>query len=98
MGTAHKTALILLGAMLAHVVLVTCLLWTIKHALVSPSGGEYDYNDFSCITDINECAMFNGNCSQVCTNTDGGYECSCSAGYQFDDDNVTCNGKPYLVQ
>ena len=36
---------------------------------------------FLPLTDINECAIGNGGCEQVCTNTPGGYTCSCNAGY-----------------
>ena len=44
--------------------------------------------------DINECAMYNGNCSQICTNTNGSYLCSCSSGYGLNADNRTCTGEP----
>ena len=43
-------------------------------------------------TDINECAMSNGNCGQVCNNTVGSYLCLCRTGYMLHD-NVQCAGK-----
>jgi len=32
-----------------------------------------------CISDIDECALYNGNCSEFadCTNFPGGYDCTC---------------------
>ena len=43
-------------------------------------------------TDVNECSSKNGNCSQICTNTNGSYICSCQVGYALNADNSTCNG------
>ena len=33
-------------------------------------------------SDINECSINNGNCTQVCNNTIGSFVCSCLLGYQ----------------
>ena len=33
-------------------------------------------------SDINECSINNGNCSQLCNNTIGSFVCSCLPGYQ----------------
>ncbi|KAH9487813.1 hypothetical protein Btru_068326 [Bulinus truncatus] len=46
-------------------------------------------NSTNCI-DVNECFLRNPPCSQVCTNTDGGFECSCYAGYKLSQDLTTC--------
>ena len=35
--------------------------------------------------DVNECLEFGHNCSQICTNTKGGYECSCRDGFRLSD-------------
>ena len=57
-------------------------------------------------TDIDECNVPAGNpaialcgcgtvtspCTPTCTNTDGSYECGCSAGLQIGADGVTCEG------
>ena len=43
-------------------------------------------------TDINECASNNGECSQVCLNTEGSYSCDCYPGYELGPNNHTCNG------
>lgn len=50
---------------------------------------------FSVISDINECNSQRLNiCPQVCTNTDGGFSCSCHAGFTTDPVNGTlCIGK-----
>ena len=42
--------------------------------------------------DINECMSSNGGCSQICTNTNGSYICSCQTGYMPINDNRTCIG------
>ena len=42
--------------------------------------------------DLNECAEGLDDCSQTCTNTDGGFTCSCVSGYQLLSDNKTCEG------
>ena len=44
-------------------------------------------------TDIDECATLNGNCSYICTNTNGSYQCSCRSGYKLDIDTISCIGK-----
>ena len=44
-------------------------------------------------TDVNECLLNNGNCSQNCTDTIGSYTCSCYVGYTLNDDRRTCAGK-----
>ncbi len=40
-------------------------------------------NIMCCFIDINECATNNGGCNQVCTNTIGGFYCSCRQGFEF---------------
>ena len=48
----------------------------------------------SFVIDINECSSNNGGCSDQCTNTDGGFYCSCSApNFQLSPDGRTCTGK-----
>ena len=43
--------------------------------------------------DINECAEGTGGCAQMCTNTVGSYDCSCSSGYRMASDSHGCDGK-----
>ena len=48
----------------------------------------------SNFTDMDECAAAElNNCSHTCTNTPGGYYCSCRAGYLLNDDGKTCTGE-----
>ena len=52
--------------------------------------------------DINECATNNGNCSQICTNRNGSFICSCTSGYALNSNNRTCSGKkttmfPFII-
>lgn len=35
--------------------------------------------------DVNECAAGTHTCSQVCTNTNGSYSCSCNEGFRLSD-------------
>ena len=53
------------------------------------------YGDFwlllMCV-DINECLFNMDNCSQVCTNTEGGFACSCGDGYTLGEDGTSCEG------
>ena len=49
-----------------------------------------DLDKHDCI-DIDECAINNGGCEQICSNTDGGYYCMCQTGYFVD--NTNCTGQ-----
>ena len=42
--------------------------------------------------DIDECAISNGGCEQLCTNLPGTYECSCISGYHKSKDSKRCEG------
>jgi len=46
-----------------------------------------------CVVDIRECHIGTHNCSQLCIELGGGYQCSCTDGYELQDDNTTCEGK-----
>ena len=43
-------------------------------------------------TDIKECEIGTDNCSQLCIELPGGFECSCHYGYQLQADTITCEG------
>lgn len=46
--------------------------------------------------DIDECTAMTDNCDTsvgVCTNTQGGYTCSCASGYMLAADERTCSSK-----
>jgi fibulin 1/2 len=45
----------------------------------------------SICADIDECATNNGGCAQTCTNTVGGFTCSCGPGYVLDANGYTCD-------
>lgn len=42
------------------------------------------------IPDVDEC--LNTPCDQLCTNTDGSFQCSCFGGYDLQDNGYTCEG------
>lgn len=45
-------------------------------------------NRLEC-TDVNECAVKNGNCQQKCVNTPGSFTCSCDPGFELFTENGT---------
>ena len=52
--------------------------------------------------DVNECLVAtDNNCSQICVNTNGTFQCQCKSGYILSSDNSTCKGlqiwHPYTV-
>lgn len=53
------------------------------------AGFEYRKDWDSCV-DINECKTNNGNCSDICTNKIGSFDCSCNDGFKLEADNKTC--------
>ena len=62
--------------------------------LFTPS---YMHINLLCL-DQNECATVNnGGCSQLCTNTNGSYECSCVLGYELNADGFSCNGNACVL-
>ena len=51
-----------------------------------------------CALDIDECASNATNpCNQMCTNNNGGFECSCMIGFQLQSDGFTCEGEYFFV-
>ena len=93
-ATALKYAQTRMEVMFAHVNLVICWELITKHAMVSLVLTLIrDYSSILCSLDIDECSTNKGNCSQICTNTDGSYVCSCQSGYLLGADRKTCNGK-----
>ena len=49
---------------------------------------------FNFITDLNECVLFPGICTNGrCINTDGSYRCECAPGYVLDSSGRVCVGK-----
>ncbi|KAI8494210.1 hypothetical protein Bbelb_279700 [Branchiostoma belcheri] len=51
------------------------------------SQGDWTGSDLVC-EDVNECATDNGECDQICNNTEGSYNCLCREGYE-----LTGNGR-----
>ena len=44
-------------------------------------------------SDIDECALNNGGCSDGCQNLQGTYICTCPHGFELDQTNKNCKGK-----
>ena len=53
---------------------------------------NYIYNGLIFHTDIDECVRGLSGCSHNCSNTVGGYNCSCLNGFELEMDNHTCTG------
>lgn len=45
--------------------------------------------------DVDECDRGTHTCQQICSNTEGSYECSCQEGYEKRGD--ACVGKCYII-
>ena len=43
-------------------------------------------------SDVDECSLLNGGCHHDCSNTIGGFHCSCYEGYTISTDKRTCQG------
>ena len=48
---------------------------------------------FTVFVDIDECADGIDGCTQICTNANGTYTCSCSSGYRLASNRRMCNGE-----
>ena len=44
------------------------------------------------VLDILNCMINDHNCSQICVEVEGSFNCSCYTGYELQDDGVTCTG------
>jgi len=51
---------------------------------------------FFSLSDVNECAINNGGCEQICNNTIGSFICTCGSGYQLDENRMNCSGKIWI--
>ncbi|XP_054275840.1 fibrillin-1-like [Macrosteles quadrilineatus] len=52
-------------------------------------GYIYQIDTQQC-TDINECLNNNGNCTQICQNTEGSFSCTCFTGFEKIEPSQTC--------
>ncbi|XP_070542305.1 uncharacterized protein [Ptychodera flava] len=59
-----------------------------NNASCTNNGWSYDIPECS---DIDECSSNNGNCGQTCVNEDGSYHCTCSNGYELNNDGLACD-------
>ena len=103
METVQTHVLTPMAAICVHVQLVISLPRIIERAMVSVSI-QTIYARILIIlqiifipSDTNECSTNNGNCSQICTNTNGSYMCSCVSGYQLGSNNRSCNGMHFIT-
>lgn len=45
-----------------------------------------------CFSDVDECLINNGGCTQKCFNLPGTVRCECNKGYNLLEDGKTCEG------
>lgn len=66
-----------------------------KHLAASAEGTESSGPVQAC-EDTDECLVNNGDCDQVCVNTEGSHKCECRPGFRLKNDNQTCanNNQP----
>ena len=63
----------------------------IKYNLSSTLDSDRQYR---LISDLNECVLFPGICTNGrCINTDGSYRCECAPGYVLDSSGRNCVGR-----
>ena len=46
------------------------------------------------ILDIPNCMINDHNCSQICVEVEGSFNCSCYIGYELQEDRANCTGSP----
>ena len=44
------------------------------------------------ILDIHNCLIDDHNCSQICVELEGSFNCSCYSGYELQEDGANCAG------
>ncbi|XP_015909717.1 low-density lipoprotein receptor-related protein 2 isoform X1 [Parasteatoda tepidariorum] len=64
---------------------------------VCPKGYQVKHDDAKICEDVNECATFGHNCSQICTNFLGTYECTCHFGFENYGGHCAATGKPPIL-
>ncbi|KNC24941.1 hypothetical protein FF38_08702, partial [Lucilia cuprina] len=61
-------------------------------------GFSLDPYDYSTCHDIDECAIKNGGCEQLCQNLPGSFQCTCESGLQIDTlTGNTCIGRSHIA-
>lgn len=62
-----------------------------------PKGYQVSQNNSKMCEDIDECANFGHNCSQICTNSEGFYSCSCRQGFRMLSEKCIATGHPPVL-
>ncbi|XP_015791351.1 low-density lipoprotein receptor-related protein 2 [Tetranychus urticae] len=62
-----------------------------------PRGYRISHNNTKVCEDIDECATFGHNCSQICTNFEGSYGCFCKPGFKMFEEKCSATGHPPVV-
>lgn len=67
------------------------------YVCVCPKGYKVSSNNTKKCENINECATFGHNCSQICTNLEGYYNCSCRPGFRMVNEKCIATGHPPVL-
>ena len=66
----------------------------LKRKFISNKWNFAIYFDFDDIfIDEDECGSVPTPCDQICSNTEGSFDCGCEEGYVLNTDGTTCEGK-----
>ena len=79
-----------LGKSMRYATDVQTTLYIIPSAQLHCIPVSYMHTSTISALDINECAIENGQCSQLCINTPGSFMCGCQEGFQLDFNGRDC--------
>ena len=48
--------------------------------------------------DILNCMINDHNCTQICVEVEGSFNCSCFPGYELEEDEITCTGSHHKIR
>ncbi|KAJ1349412.1 hypothetical protein KIN20_004976 [Parelaphostrongylus tenuis] len=78
------------AALSAHVRTAIVSLRTVARAMNRIEISKKPEQTMQTVTDVNECLVNNGGCSQLCRNEEGGRRCECFGGYVLAKDGKSC--------
>ena len=68
------------------------IIMTVKVCVYTHEYVDYHYTIPVRMLDIPNCMINDHNCSQICVEVEGSFNCSCYSGYELQDDGANCTG------